>query len=199
MARKPASELSPAYARRLARAEAAGKSRQQARGHRTGEHIVRRAGGARKLSPDQVKDAERLARAVKGKRGAERAAIAANEARLAKRRQAARERHGREVAREKWNGVLTGKDRRYAADQGRHRATLLGLGPKAAAERGIERMQRIGPERFRGAIRHQRVMHRQYLAEVAAGIYESRGEEMLDILAEKEEETNTIWFYYHSV
>lgn len=42
MARKPRSELSPAYRRRIERAEARGKTRQQARGHKTKEHVIRK-------------------------------------------------------------------------------------------------------------------------------------------------------------
>lgn len=204
MARKSPGDLSPAYARRLARAEAAGKSRQAARGHRAGEHIVRRAGGARKLSPDQVKDAERLARAVKGTRGAERAAIVANEARLAKRREAARERHRQQVAREKWNGVLTDKDKRYARHIGRAwRFKLTPEGQPAisaddAARRGLERMQRIGPDFFRAAVKRNRAMYRQYLAEVAAGTYASRGWGFLVLLAEEDKERDVVWYFYHS-
>jgi len=112
MARKPVSELSPAYARRLARAEAAGKSRQAARGHKAGEHIVRRLGGAKALTAHQRQDAERLAAAIRGKRGAARQAEAERQGRLAKRRQRDRERHEREKQRERWTGQLTGKDRR---------------------------------------------------------------------------------------
>lgn len=43
MARKPLSELSPAYRRRIERAQAAGKSRQAARGHKLHEHVERKA------------------------------------------------------------------------------------------------------------------------------------------------------------
>lgn len=42
MARKPLDQLSPAYRRRIERAEAQGKTRQQARGHRAQEHVHRR-------------------------------------------------------------------------------------------------------------------------------------------------------------
>lgn len=204
MARKPPGDLSLAYARRLARAEAAGKSRQAARGHRAGEHIIRRAGGARKLSPDQVKDAERLARAVKGKRGAERAAIAVNEARLAKRREAARERHREQVAREKWNGVLTDKDKRYARHIGR--AWRFKMTPEGqpvipaddAARRGLERMQRIGPDFFRAAVKRNRAMYREYKEEIDSGQYESRGGGLLELLAEEEKERDVVWYFYHS-
>ena len=119
MARKPADQLSAAYARRLARAEAKGLTRQQARGHRQGEHIVRKLGGAKALTPTQKRDAERLAAAVRGKRGAARAAAAAEEARKARNRERARERHRRQVEHERWSGVLTDKDKRYARSIGR--------------------------------------------------------------------------------
>ena len=50
MARKPRSEWSPAYRVRMDRAAAQGKTRQQARGHKAGEHIQRKeAQGARPL------------------------------------------------------------------------------------------------------------------------------------------------------
>jgi hypothetical protein len=39
---KPLADLSPAYRRRIERAEAAGKSRQEARGHKSKEHVARR-------------------------------------------------------------------------------------------------------------------------------------------------------------
>lgn len=42
MAGKPRSEWSDTYRKRVERAEAAGKSRQAARGHRGGEHVTRR-------------------------------------------------------------------------------------------------------------------------------------------------------------
>lgn len=41
MARKPLDQLSPAYRRRVEKAEAQGKSRQQARGHKQAEHKSR--------------------------------------------------------------------------------------------------------------------------------------------------------------
>lgn len=44
MARKPRSEWSPAYRVRMDRAAAQGKTRQQARGHKAGEHIQRKEG-----------------------------------------------------------------------------------------------------------------------------------------------------------
>lgn len=42
MARKPLSALSPAYRRRIERAEAKGQSRQAARGHKPREHVERK-------------------------------------------------------------------------------------------------------------------------------------------------------------
>lgn len=42
MAHKPLDQLSPAYRKRIERALAKGKSRQQARGHKAQEHIARR-------------------------------------------------------------------------------------------------------------------------------------------------------------
>lgn len=44
MARKPRSQWSPDYRRRVERAEALGLSRQAARGHRPREHVSRKAG-----------------------------------------------------------------------------------------------------------------------------------------------------------
>lgn len=198
MARKPASELSPAYARRLARAEAQGKSRQAARGHRSGEHIVRKLGGAKSLNAVQRRDAELLAAAVKGKRGAARTAAAAEAGRLARNRERARERHRRQVAREQWNGVLTDKDKRYARRIGRAWHNKLGLELVEAARRGLERMERIGPDWFRRAVKTNRAAYRQYIKEIDDGTYESRGEGMLDIWGEEEKEPITMWYYYHS-
>lgn len=42
MATKPTDQLSPAYRRRIERALAQGKTRQQARGHKAQEHVYRR-------------------------------------------------------------------------------------------------------------------------------------------------------------
>lgn len=62
MAGKPRSEWSDAYRRRVERAEAAGKSRQAARGHRVAEHVTRRTNkglppptprGSRAKAPDR--------------------------------------------------------------------------------------------------------------------------------------------------
>lgn len=52
MARKPLDQLSPAYRKRIISAERKGKSRQQARGHKPKEHIIRaeRARAAHKLT-----------------------------------------------------------------------------------------------------------------------------------------------------
>ena len=47
MATKPRSEWSAAYRRRIERAEAAGKSRQSARGHKSHEHVERKQREAR--------------------------------------------------------------------------------------------------------------------------------------------------------
>lgn len=198
MARKPADQLSPAYARRLARAEAKGLTRQQARGHRQGEHIVRKLGGARVLSPTQKRDAERLAAAVRGKRGAVRAAAAAEEARKARNRERARERHRRQVEHERWSGVLTDKDKRYARMIGRRWSNKIGLEPDAAAIRGVERMGRIGPERFRAWVKQNRAMFRQYREEVEEGSYASRGIGFLELLAAPDNEQDVSWYFYHS-
>ena len=51
MAKKPKSELSEAYRRRIERAEAKGLSRQAARGHKAGEHITRKE---HRLKPQQT-------------------------------------------------------------------------------------------------------------------------------------------------
>lgn len=198
MARKPAADLSPAYARRLARAEAQGKSRQAARGHRAGEHVVRRLGGAKALTASQRQDAERLAAAVKGKRGAARRAEAERQARLAKRRERAREKHERQVAREKWNGVLTDKDKRYARTIGRAWHVKLNVEPADGARMGVTRMERLGPAVFRDAVKRNRAAYRQYRREIEDGTYESRGEELLDLWGKEEDETTTLWYYYHT-
>lgn len=198
MAKKPTSELSPAYAKRLARAEAQGKTRQQARGHRAGEHIVRAKGGARALSPTERYDAERLAKAVKGKRGAARAAASAESERLARNRRKRRETHERQKAREKWNGTLTTKDKAYARKIGRAWHVKLGLSVEEAGRRGVERMERLGPVVFRGAVKRNRAAYRQYVKQVDDGEYESLGEGLLDLWAQEEDEPNTLWYYYHS-
>lgn len=198
MARKPPEQLSAAYARRLARAAAQGKTRQEARGHRAGEHVVRKQGGARALTPVQRRDAERLAAAVKGKRGEARAAAAAEEARLAKRRERDRQRHAGQREREQWTGQLTDKDKRYARRIGRAWHSKLGLEPREAGEAGVARMGRIGPERFRYWVKHNRAAYRQYIKEVNEGTYESRGEALLEMWAEEDGEPITMWLYYHS-
>lgn len=198
MAKKPASELSPAYAKRLARAEAKGKTRQQARGHRAGEHVIRARGGARALSSTDIYDAQRLAAAVKGKRGAARAAAAAEAERLATNRRRRRETHERQKVREKWSGVLTTKDKTYARKIGRAWHVKLGVSVEEAARKGLERMERIGPEVFRGAVKRNRAAYRQYVKQVDDGEYESLGEGLLDLWAQEEDEPSTLWYYYHS-
>lgn len=60
MATKPRSEWSEAYRRRVERAEAAGKTRQAARGHRAAEHRTRKARGA--LTTVQKERVKRFAR-----------------------------------------------------------------------------------------------------------------------------------------
>ena len=61
MATKPRSEWSASYRRRVERAEAAGKTRQAARGHRAAEHRTRRPRGA--LTTQQKERVKRFARA----------------------------------------------------------------------------------------------------------------------------------------
>ncbi len=60
MATKPRNEWSAAYRRRVERAEAAGKTRQAARGHRAAEHRTRRPRGA--LTTQQKDRVKRFAR-----------------------------------------------------------------------------------------------------------------------------------------
>jgi hypothetical protein len=61
MARKPRSQWSPAYRKRIERAEAKGQSRQAARGHKGGrEHIARKA--AKGLTPSQSAKVAKFAR-----------------------------------------------------------------------------------------------------------------------------------------
>lgn len=198
MARKAAADLSPAYAARLARAEARGLSRQAARGHRAGEHVIRRMGGAKALTATQRRDAEKLAAAVKGKRGAARREAEAEANLLAANREKRRQRNERQKEREKWSGQLTDTDKKYARRIGRAWHVKLAMEPAAAAQRGLERMQRIGPEKFRAAVKANRVMYRQYIKEIDDGDYESRGEEFLDYLASDDDEPATMWYYYHS-
>lgn len=58
MARKSLDQLSPAYRRRIERAEAKGKTRQQARGHKAREHVERRQKEAAKSAYELSKDQE---------------------------------------------------------------------------------------------------------------------------------------------
>lgn len=72
MARKPRSQWSAAYRRRVERAERAGKTRQQARGHRPREHVTRAQNKTRavkrptprqrKLTKRQLKNIHNFAR-----------------------------------------------------------------------------------------------------------------------------------------
>lgn len=76
MARKPRSEWSPSYRRRIERAEARGLSRQAARGHKPREHVARRereqreAAALGKLTSPQRAAIRRFA-AKQAKRGGE--------------------------------------------------------------------------------------------------------------------------------
>jgi hypothetical protein len=69
MARKPPSQWSPAYARRMESAAARGLTRQQARGHGAAEHISRKA--AKGLTPSQSAQVGKFAREQAGRRGAD--------------------------------------------------------------------------------------------------------------------------------
>ena len=69
MARKPRSEWSPAYRARMDRAAAQGKTTQQARGHRAGEHIQRKAGKG--LAPSQSAQISKFAHEQAHRRGAD--------------------------------------------------------------------------------------------------------------------------------
>jgi hypothetical protein len=60
MARKPRSQWSPAYAKRMESAEGRGLTRQQARGHRAAEHIQRKEGKG--LAPSLSARVDRFAR-----------------------------------------------------------------------------------------------------------------------------------------
>lgn len=165
MARKAPADLSPAYAKRLARGEAQGKTRQEARGHKAGEHIIRRRGGAKALTAAQIKRIETAAK---------------------------------QKARYKSTGLLSDKDKRYARLTGRKWAEKLQMPPADGAQRGLERMQRFGAAKFRAAVILNRKMYREYLREIEEGSYESRGEELLDILAFEDAEPDTRWYYYHT-
>jgi hypothetical protein len=71
MARKPRSEWSPAYRRRIERGEAQGKTRQQARGKPPSEHIQRASREARKyqgVGPSETARVNKFAR-EQAKRG----------------------------------------------------------------------------------------------------------------------------------
>ena len=62
----------------------------------------------------------------------------------------------------------------------------------------MERMQRIGPERFRAWVKQNRAMYRQYRAAIERGSYVSLGQEFLDMLADDDNEEDTAWYFYHS-
>ena len=69
MARKPRSQWSPEYRRRMERGEARGLSRQAARGHRGGEHIERKAAAG--LTASQSGQIGRFARQQAARRGSD--------------------------------------------------------------------------------------------------------------------------------
>jgi hypothetical protein len=69
MARKPRSQWSPAYRRRMESAEARGLTRQQARGHRPHEHVTRKAGAG--LPGGQAAQIDKFARQQAQRRGAD--------------------------------------------------------------------------------------------------------------------------------
>lgn len=76
MARKPLSQLSPAYRRRVERAMAQGKTRQQARGHKPREHAIRKekeqAKAARgHLTTRQKQQIQKFAKEQHGRVGAD--------------------------------------------------------------------------------------------------------------------------------
>jgi len=69
---------------------------------------------------------------------------------------------------------------------------------RSAKAAGVDRMMRMGPERFRAATRENEAAHRQYLRAIKNGTYESAGEGLPDMWAERDEEPITLWYYYHS-
>jgi hypothetical protein len=163
VAKKPRSEWSPAYRKRVlaaerklrAEAKAAGRKvttaelRQRARGHKAAEHVQRREGEAARLA------------AVGGLTSTQRQAV-------------------RAFAREQKRKI-----KQYAdADDD----VLVGPMLSYAA--------RVGYEAFADQRGAQRAARRMYNAEVAEGIYESRGGGFLEAMAEGMPDPR--WLYYHT-
>lgn len=175
-AKKPWSELSDAYKARLARAgvgpNSTAQSRQRARGHRAGEHKIRRAGGAKKLVAEG-----KLAPAAKPQSKKSAAAQA------------------------KKAPPLTAADIRYAKRLGAELAARGGGyqdDPEGAGEQAVRDMHRMGAVRFKAEVKTWRRLMRRWAASpdrddpnVAVGMA------ALEALSREGGFVDTKWYFYH--
>jgi hypothetical protein len=197
MARKPRSEWSEAYRKRVERAERLGKTRQESRGHKPGEAAVRAAGGAKRIGSIFAAFKRKVSGLLKGLRGKARKAEESRQERLFKRREIARQERELNAA----NGQLSPSQRRFARRVGREFQQYMPEpalhDPRLAGDAGENRMIWMKPRGFRIWYDRIREIRDQFEAaapgdwEVTHGLIQYLAEEFND-------KTNqNYWYYYH--
>jgi hypothetical protein len=176
-ARPSRSDWSAAYRARVERAEAAGKSRQAARGHKAGEHVTRAvrkglpAPTPRKVAPPPAP--VRGKRVSKGQREREEA-----------RRQSAL-------------GTLSKTDKAYVRRAAGGFAYRTGDDVAEVRRIALDYATRVGIDHFKFHVRTVQKAHKQYLGEANAGAYQSRGPGLLEIWQADDGFPDVRWYYYH--
>lgn len=172
MSGKPRSEWSEAYRRRVERAEAAGKTRQQARGHREKEHVHRR----------------------------ERERRVAAEKAIAEQRRAEQERIAAERERIRKALLPPNKSQRaYVRKHARLIAARTGEDADEVVKHALSMANDYGYAWFKAQIAIIRENHAWFVGAVLDGTYESRGQALLQHWTDRNGFPDSAWYYYHTM
>lgn len=170
MAKRDPSSWSIAYAKRIARAEAKGITRQAARGHKTAEHVTRKVNRAER---------ERAQKAL-----AEAQRKAHHEAQLAAKRQ------GR-------GDFLTPADKKYVRSLVPGIVARNGRDAAEVRAELLDYANRVGMPHFRKHVAYVRAATKQYRSGLKNRDYASMGMSLLEYWQQDDGFPDLSFYYYH--